>query len=188
MAKSAREIEQEFVATIEEKTGHTLASWLDIIGASGESKTNAIIKWLKTEHSLNHMQSSMLAGIYLNDGQLVHDYASLLKKLFVGKENQRPIYEAIVALIQANFSDAETIPTKTYVSFEAERGFATAKINKRNVRIGLDLGDLPFNDTVQKAKALGAMPRYSHMIEVTTSDQVNDNILPYLQMSYDRVH
>lgn len=188
MAKSAREIEQTFVATIAEKTGHTLTAWLDIIGASGETKTNAIIKWLKTEHSLNHMQSSMLAGIFRNDGQLVHDYATLFKKLFVGKESQRPLYDAFATLIQANFPNADMIPTKTYVSVEAERGFTTAKINKRNVRIGLDLGDIPFNDTAQKAKALGAMPRFTHMIEVTSLDQINDDMLTYIQLSYDRVH
>lgn len=188
MAKSAQELEQEFLASLEEKTGNDLLGWMEAIRASGQTKTTALTKWLKQEHGLNHLQATMLAGIYLNDGKPVYDYEVMFDKLFVGKEEQLSLYRELEGLIQSNMSNAKMIPTKTYISIDGERCFATAKINRQNIRVGLDLGDLPFGDYVQKAKGLGAMPRISHMVEVQETADINDALLGYLQQAYDRVH
>jgi len=188
MAKEAQQFEQEFIATAKEKTGHDLQGWLKIISASGNDKNNAIIKWLKAEHSLNHMQASILAGIFLNDGKPVHDYETLFARLFEGKEDQRPLYDAVTSRIQAQVSDVLFIPTKTYVSLENERVFGCVKINKTNLRVGLDLGDRPFDNTVQKATGLGAMPNIGHMIEITSEADIPADLTDYVQQAYDRAH
>jgi hypothetical protein len=188
MAKTAREFEIEFLETIVETTGDNLDGWMAIIKSSGLSKVNEIIKWLKQTHGLNHLQSNMLASIYLNDGKPVHDYEALFNKLISGKETQLPLYRAVETLIQAKMPQVQFVPTKTYVSLDGERCFGTIKINKTNIRIGLDLGDRAFGDYVQKAKSLGAMPRISHMIEIHKEQDVNEHVLKYLQQSFSHVH
>jgi hypothetical protein len=79
MAKDSQRLEQEFLATLQEKTGKDLAVWLAVIRQSGQDKPNAIIKWLKETHGLNHAQANFLAGIYLNDGKPVFDYKLMLR-------------------------------------------------------------------------------------------------------------
>jgi predicted transport protein len=188
MAQGAREIEQDFIATVQDKTGNTLDGWMAHLKTTGLTKTNDLIHYLKKEHSLNHLQSSMLAGIYLNDGKPVHDYDVLLAKLFEGNEAVRPLYDRLRDLIAAELPDSVVlIPTKAYVSIEGARVFACAKLNKKNIRVGLDL-DMPFDDVVVPARSLGAMPNISHMVEITDIAQVDDRLAGLLRQAYDRRH
>ena len=130
MAKQAREFEQEFLATLEATTGQTLSGWMDTIRESGETKTNAIIKWIKASYPLNHRQASMLAGIFLNDGKPFYDYEVMFARLFEGgKAAQQPLYDHLQQAIAGAVPQAEFIPTKTYISIEAERVFGLTLTN-----------------------------------------------------------
>lgn len=189
MAKDSMRLEQEFMATAREKTGHELAEWYAIIRAAGlEPKPNTILKWLKDEHKLNHLQANFLSGLYLNDGKPVFDHAVLFENLFADKQELLPLYRALETLIQSNLPEVELIPTKAYVSIEAARVFGCAVLAKKMMRVGLDLGDAPFDDYVQKAKSLGAMPNIQHMVEVQTPAEVNERLLGYVRQSYQQVH
>lgn len=188
MAKGSRELEQEFIASAREKTGKTVPEWMHVIGESQLDKPNAILNWLKAEHKLNHMQANFLSGIYLNNGQPVFDYEVLFQKLFVGKGQLLPLYRTLESAIQARLPEAEFIPTKTYVSIEGKRCFACATMTKQNIRVGLDLGDTPFDDYLQKARSLGAMPNLTHMIEVSESAQVDSSLVDHVVQAYERVH
>jgi len=184
MAKQARIIEQEFLANIVPQTGHNLATWMETIQASGATKTNAIIKWIKDNYPLNHRQASMLAGIYLNDGQPVHDYDILFNKLFEGAQQQKPLYESLMAQINMAIPKLEAIPTKTYISLENEHVIGCIKIGKSYLRLGLDLGDIPYDAPLQPAKGLGAMPNIAHMIQIETESDITDVVIKTVQKSY----
>jgi hypothetical protein len=188
MAKDSQRLEQEFIATAREKTGHEVPEWMTVIGATGLDKPNAILNWLKETHKLNHAQANFLAGIYLNGGQPVYDYEILFGKLFEGKAQLRPLYDALQSGVATRVPEAEFIPTKTYVSIEGKRCFACATLTKTNIRVGLDLGDTPLDDYVQKAKSLGAMPNLTHMVEIAEPSQVDDRLLAYVSQAYIRAH
>jgi hypothetical protein len=188
MAKTAQEYEQEFLATIQEATGHSLDEWMHLLGKTGLSKTKETTDHLKKDHGLNHHQATLLSGIFLNDGKPVYDYAAMTEKLFHGLDHQRPLFDSLSARITAALPQARITPTKTYFSLDGERCFGAIKVNKTNVRVGMDLGDLPFGDYVEKAKSLGTMPRISHMIEIKAEDQISDDLLSYLRQAYERVH
>lgn len=188
MAKGKQEIEQEFIATAKDKTGRDLDGWMTYLKTTNLAKTNEIIAHIKSEFKLNHMQASMLAGIYLNDGKPVHDYATLFAKLFENRDEVMPIYEQVLQVIQSALPDSVVlIPTKSYVSVEDERVFGCIKLNKTNVRVGLDL-DIPFDETVIEAKGLGAMPNISHMIELTSTDDINGRLGEHLLEAYNNRH
>ena len=188
MAKESERLERDFIATAREKTGKDLIEWMRVIGSSGESKPNAILNWLKQSHNLNHMQANFLSGIYLNDGKPVFDHKVLFAKLFEGKESLLSVYKPLEGAVQKQLPDALFIPTKAYVSIEAKRCFACATLTKNTIRVGLDLGDLPFDNTLQKARSLGAMPNLTHMVEITTPADVNDELIGYVQQAYNKAH
>ncbi|MCA0456747.1 MAG: DUF4287 domain-containing protein [Chloroflexi bacterium] len=188
MAKDSERLEREFISTAREKTGKDIPEWMQVISTSGESKPNAILSWLKENHKLNHMQANFLSGIYLNDGKPVYDQQMLFAKLFDGKEHLRATYNALQENTLAQLSDTLFIPTKAYVSIEAKRCFACATLTKHNIRVGLDLGDLPFDDYTQKAKSLGAMPNLTHMVEITAPAEVNDKLLSFVKQAYANAH
>lgn len=188
MAKDSQRLEQEFIAAAAEKTGKSVPEWMAVIGTSGLDKPSAILKWLKAEHQLNHMQANFLSGIYLNDGQPVFNYEILSAKLFEGKDQLQPVYQALESAVQARLPEAEFIPTKAYFSIEGKRCFACATLTRQNIRVGLDLGDLPFGDYVQKARSLGAMPNLTHMVEISEPGEVDERLLDYVQQAYERAH
>jgi hypothetical protein len=188
MAKDSQRLEQEFIATVRDKTGKELSEWMRIIQASSLDKPKAILKWLKEQHGLNHMQANFLSGIYLNDGQPVYDYEALFTKLFQDRGNLLPLYKALESAIQSKLPGAAFIPTKAYVSIEDKKCFACATLTKQSIRVGLDLGEQPFDDYVQKARSLGAMPNLTHMVEINSPAQVDERLLGYIEQAYKRNH
>ncbi|MGJ3239550.1 MAG: DUF5655 domain-containing protein [Anaerolineae bacterium] len=188
MAKQARIIEQEFLANIIEETGHSLEEWMALITESGETKTNAIIKWIKSNHALNHRQASMLAGIFLNAGKPVYDYEVMFGLLFEKRAHQRPLYDQLITQIQETLPEVEAIPTKSYVSLETDYVFGCIKITNSHLRLGLDLGDESYDGILQPAKGLGAMPNIGHMIELKSSDDLTDEVLIYVEQAYGLKH
>lgn len=188
MARDSQRLEQEFMETAREKTGKSLEEWMKVIRATGLDKPKAILDWLKQTHQLNHAQANFLSGIYLNDGKPVFDYEVLFANLFKDKAHLKPTYEALEKKAKGSLSDVDFIPTKSYVSIEGKKVFGCATLTKTNIRVGLDLGDEPFGDYVQKAKSLGAMPNVTHMIEITQPADVNDRLIGYFQKAYKRVH
>ncbi|MBK6390869.1 MAG: DUF4287 domain-containing protein [Saprospiraceae bacterium] len=189
MAKTSGEFEQEFIQSAKEKTGKSLEQWLPVVKASGLTKQMEITNWLKSSHELNHMQASLLAGLYLNHGMPVYqNESSLLDNQFIKSEQMRPLFEVVSRKIMSLFPDAQLIPKKTYLSFTATREFAAINIKPKEIRLGVDLGDQAFDDTLQKSKLTGPMPRISHMVVLTDIGQFDKKVISYLQASFDRSH
>ena len=189
MAKTSGEFEQEFIQSAKEKTGKSLEQWLPVVKASGLTKQMEITNWLKSSHELNHMQASLLAGLYLNHGMPVYqNESSLLDNQFIKSEQMRPLFEVVSRKIMSLFPDAQLIQKKTYLSFTATREFAAINIKPKEIRLGVDLGDQAFDDTLQKSKLTGPMPRISHMVVLTDIGQFDKKVISYLQASFDRSH
>ncbi len=69
-----------------------------------------------------------------------------------------------------------------------KREFAAVNIKPMELRIGLDLGDRPFDGNIEKAKLTGPMPRISHMVVLTEQHQLNDALADLLRASHARCH
>jgi hypothetical protein len=61
-------------------------------------------------------------------------------------------------------------------------------IKKAELRIGLDLGDRPFDEKVEKAKLTGPMPRISHMVVATDESRFDTELAELLKLSHARCH
>ncbi|MBP6185524.1 MAG: DUF4287 domain-containing protein [Saprospiraceae bacterium] len=189
MAKTSGEFETEFIQTAKEKTGRSLEEWLNLTKTSGLKKQNEILDWLKKEYGLNHMQAQFVAGIYLNNGNPVFaDEKALLDNQFIKCLEMRPLFDAIAEKIISSFHGTQLIAKKTYLSFTASREFAAINAKPKEIRLGLDLGELPFNDRVQKTKLAGPMPRISHMVVLTDINQMDHALIQLIELSYNRTH
>lgn len=187
--KTSGEFESEFMAGLQAATGKDLSEWLKVVEGFKNKKRNEVIAWLKSEHKFNHMQASLLAGIHANGGKPV--YAStddLLENQFAKAADMRSLYDAFVGFVAKNFPDATFLPKKTYVSVLENREFGAVNIKPKELRIGLDLGDRPFDEKVEKAKLTGPMPRISHMIVVTDANQFDGEMVELLRRSHGRCH
>jgi len=187
--KTSGEFEKEFMDGVKGETEKDLAAWLKIVDGFGSKKQNEVIAWLKAEHKFNHLQASLLAGIHANGGKPV--YAStdgLLDAQFGKNEDMRPLYDEFVAFISKNFPNASFLPKKTYVSVLENREFGAVNIKKGELRVGLDLGDLPFDEKVEKAKLTGPMPRISHMVVATDASRFDFDLVDLLKQSHARCH
>ena len=187
--KTSGEIEKEFIDNLEESTGRNLSEWMKLTASSGLTKRNDIIKWLKEKNGFGHMNASLLAGIHLNSGKPVYgSTADLLDNQFAKALDMRSLYECFTAFAGKHFPNSTVLPKKTYVSILEKREFAAINIKPKELRIGLDLGDRAFDETLTKSKLSGPMPRISHMLVITSEDQLNNALVELLKLSHQRCH
>lgn len=188
MAKTSGELETEFIETAKEKTGRSLQEWLTLAKTSNLQKQNDLRDWLKG-HALNHMQAMFVARIYLNDGQVVYaNEDALLEAQFEKCAGMRPLFESVSDWLLTEFPGTQLIPKKTYLSFTATREFAAINAKPKELRLGLDLGDEPFTDLIQKSKMTGPMPRISHMLILNDFNQLDEKAKQFVQTSFNRTH
>lgn len=189
MAKTSGELETEFIETAKEKTGKTLQEWLSLVESSRILKQNDILEWLKKGHGLNHMQAQFVAGIFLNSGNPVYgNENALLENQFVKCPDMRSLFDTVSEGIISQFQGTQLIPKKTYLSFTSVREFAAINVKPKEIRLGLDLGEEPFTEIVQKSKLTGPMPRISHMIILTNIKQFDSMTKQLIEQSYNRTH
>lgn len=187
--KTSGEFEKEFMDGLKSSTGKDLAGWMKAIDEFGSKKRNEVIAWLKSEHGFGHMNASLLAGIHANGGKPVYQSTdNLLDAQFAKAADMKPLYDSFIDFVKKNFPNATALPKKTYVSILVNREFAAINVKPKELRIGLDLGDRPFDDKIQKAKLSGPMPRISHMFVLTDSKQLDKSIVEALKESYSRCH
>lgn len=171
------------------ETGKDLAAWMKILDGFGTKKRNEVISRLKTDHGFGHMNASLLAGIHANGGKPVYqDTGDLLENQFAKAGGMRPLYDDLIAFVTKHFADATVLPKKTYVSILENREFAAVNIKPRELRLGFDLGERPFDEVVEKAKLSGPMPRISHMLVLTDSKQLDSSVVELLRESRSRCH
>ena len=187
--KTSGEIEKEFIDNLKTQSGKSVPEWMKQLSASGITKRNDLIKWLKEKDGFGHMNASLLAGIYLNKGKPVYGNTDeLLANQFAKAAEMRPLYESFIEFVKKHFGNSSVLPKKTYVSILEKREFAAINIKPKEVRIGFDLGDRPFDDMVSKSKLSGPMPRISHMLVLTDKAQLNGELIELLKSSYQRSH
>jgi len=187
--KTSGEIEQAFIENLKNTTGNGLKEWMAKIAAFGSGKRNDILKRLKDANGFGHMNASLLAGIYLNGGKPVYGNTDdLLENQFSKAEAMRPLFESFIAFVKEHLPNSTVLPKKTYVSVLEKREFAAINIKPKELRIGFDLGDRAFDESVGKSKLSGPMPRISHMLVITEKGQLDDDLVGLLRASHRRCH
>jgi hypothetical protein len=169
--------------TLEEKTGRSLAEWQATVRGLGLQKHGEILKALKTDHGLSHGYANMLALLATGYGTSTED--ELLSGLFAGSRGGlRPIYDRVEQVITGFGDDVEVLPKKSMVGFKRKRQFVCfMPASASRVDLGITMKDEAPADPRIKATPGGMT---SHVVPITSADQVDDDVVSWLRLAYDR--
>lgn len=169
--------------TLEAKTGRTLAEWQAIVRGLGVTKHGEILKALKQDHGLSHGYANMLALLATGYGTSSED--ELLTGLFEGpRAGLRPMYDRVAAVIAGFGDDVEVLPKKTMVGFKRKRQFACfMPASATRVDLGITMKEDAPPDSRIKATPGGMA---SHVVPITSADQIDDDVVRWLRVAYDR--
>jgi hypothetical protein len=106
---------------------------------------------------------------------------AVLEKLVAAAKGYRPLYHHLEAQIRRAIPSAVIGTHERYVAIGAPLEFAAVTLHPTEVRLGLALGDHPFDAQVQQAKMRGPGPTITHMVVLTDARQVNDALLALLK-------
>jgi len=165
-----------------EKTGRTMPQWFEVVASSGLTKHSDILNWLKTEHGISHGFANGIALQYRNRDRS-SDETDLLDDQYAGaKAVLRPIYDRLVAEARALGADVEVAPKKTGVSLRRARQFALIEVpSAKRIQLGLQLKGEPPTERLLPGNAM-----CSHKVNLATADEVDDELLGWLRLAYDR--
>ncbi len=189
MVKSSQIIESEFLANLSKESGKTLESWMKIIKDSGFKNRNEILDWLKSMYDFGHVNASLLAGVYMNNGNPVYqNETGLLTDQFVKKEHLKPLYGHLMQTVLEKIPETHIEIKKTYTSLNAKREFAAIGIKSKEIRLAMDLNGEPDGVLFHKTTGIGCMPRISHMVKIVGESQINNDLINNLKTAYERLN
>jgi hypothetical protein len=213
MARDEEE-EREFLAELKARSGHNLAEWMAAITAQGFTDKNHVIDWLRAQ-GFPFARASWLERIHNNGGRpiyLAHAKrseacgpsanaapratdppapsprgAAQLELLLAAGKGYRPLYQLLEAAILKALPDVVITAKPTYIALGNRREFAAIALNASELRLGLALGDRPFDARLQKPRLKGVGWAISHMLVLTDARQVNEELLGLIREASERV-
>lgn len=116
------------------------------------------------------------------------DAAAALEKLIATAKGYRPLYQMLESAIRGTIHNLNLTPRPGYISLGAPAEFAAVTLHATEVRLGLDLGERPFDALLQKSKLKGPGPAISHMAVLTDARQVNSELMKLVEIANGRVN
>ena len=165
---------------LQEKTGHTMPEWIEVVGTTGLTGHTDILNWLKTEHGLTHGFANGIAQAFRNRDA---PDADLVEEQYSGaKAGLRPIYDRLVAAATSLGEDVEVVPKKTGVSLRRSKQFALIEpVSAKRIQLGIQLKGEPTTERLLVGNAM-----CSHKVSITSVDEVDPELLGWLRAAYDR--
>ena len=114
--------------------------------------------------------------------------AAAFEKLVAAAKGYRPLYHLLEGEMRKAVASLAIAPRTGYLSIGAPAEFAALTLHASELRLGLDLGDRPFDPLLQKAKLKGPGSAITHMVVLTDARQVNDELLAAIRAANSRVN
>lgn len=174
---------QTMIANLEKNTGKSLDQWIELVQAQNFSKHKETIDWLKNSHGLTYGFANLIAHKSKgSDAGSSHDQKELIQKQYQGKEHLKGIYDYLIAKIEAMGDDVEIAPKISYVSLRRKKQFAILNpATKSRFEIGLNLKGTEPTDRLLAEKPHAMC---SHKIQLTDLDQIDEEVLGWIQLAY----
>ena len=140
---------------------------------------------MKEKHGLTHGFANLIALKARNaDAGSAESQDDLIANQYKGKEHFKPIYDKLISEIQSYGTDIEISPKNTYVSLRRKKQFAILNpATKKRYEIGVILkGQEP------KGKLEAEKPNAtcSHKINITDIAEIDNEILEWIKMAYNK--
>ncbi len=175
---------QSMLRNLEEKTGNPLKHWLGVVKKSGIDKHGAIVKMLKSDHSMTHGYANLVAHKALQSSAGSAGEEDLVEAQYAAKETLRPVYDRIVEAVQGFGGDVELAPKKAYVSLRRAKQFGLVQPStKTRVDVGIQLKGIEPGERLEASGSFNAM--VSHRVRISDAAEVDDELIGWLQAAYD---
>ena len=173
---------QTMIANLEADSGKPLSWWLDVVDQSGLAKHGEKVAYLKSKHGLGHGYANAVVALAKQRSEGVAGSDDLVEAQYRGKEQLRPIHDAIIAAVTDFGDDVEVAPKKSSVSLRRSKQFGLIEpATKTRVDIGINLkGDEP----TERLLAAGGM--CTHKVRVSDVAEVDDELIGWLREAYER--
>lgn len=182
MGMAPEEMMESMRAGLLKKTGQPLEHWVGIVQASGLEKFGEQVKMLKGEYGLGHGHANMVCQAA--KGRFDADADDMLAGQYKGKDNLRPIYDALETYAKSLGKDVEVSPKKTSVAFRRSKNFAVVTpATKTRIDLGVNLKGEPGTIRMAEEKP-GSM--CTHKIRLQTADEVDDEVRHWLKAAYNK--
>jgi len=172
------------LANIVEASGRSVAEWTELVRGTGLEKHGQIVSMLKADHGMTHgnanhlsftVREAMAGGPALADDLFTAQYEGK-------KEGLLPIHDAVAAIADGLGTDIERVVQKTGVSYRRAKQFLLIQApSAKRVQLGLNLGDAETPDRIKDTTGM-----CSHRVDVTSVDEVDDDLARWITESYDR--
>ena len=170
------------LANLEADSGKPVAWWLDQVDQSGLTKHGEKVAFLKSEHGLGHGYANTLVHLATQRAEGGAGEADLVAAQYQGKEQLRPIYDAVVAAVQDFGDDVEVAARKTSVSLRRSKQFGLIEpATKSRVDIGINLRG---EEATDRLLSDGGM--CTHKVRVSDVAEVDDELVGWLRAAYAR--
>ena len=186
---------QKWIGELKQKTGRSLDEWMKYLKKNGPRDEKERRAWLKTEHGLGTNTAWWLAERAEGKGEEVGDPDEYLKaaegyveKMFAGsKAGLKPIYDALLNLGLNTGKEAQACPCQTIVPLYRNHVFAQIKPTTRTrIDMGFALGDMKPKGRLIDTGGFAKKDRITHRIEITSLEDIDDDVRHWLQVAYDR--
>lgn len=174
---------ETMIANLPDRTGRSLAEWLDVLAPLGLERHSEILACLKGEHGMSHGYANLVSILYRESLTGKLNETGLVDAQYQGaKAALRPIYDAIVIAVSGIGADVEIAPKKGSVSLRRSKQFALiTPATRTRIDLGLNLkGESPAG----RLEASSGM--CTHKIAITRVDEVDDEVVRYLRMAYEQ--
>ena len=167
-----------------ERTGAGVETWNQRIKEVGFTDEQALRAWLTAQGVTGYAQSLLVMERFGYPDFLVASADELIEGQYADRPQLRPIFDAIIDAA-AGLGDVIIQTRKTYVSLVSpRRTFARVlPATKQRVDLGLRLERQQPGGRLQPSKIHETMPL---QISLTTLDEVDSEVLDWLQQAYDQ--
>ncbi len=185
MAKSPEEMAASMIANLKEKTGKTLDAWCKISKATKLSKHGELVKFLKSEHGITHGYANLIAHQTFKSAAADTAPDDLIAAQYSGKKaGLKPIYDALIDVVNSLGSEIEIAPKKAYASIRRNKQFAIFQPSTATrLDVGIKLKGVDPKGRLESSGSFNAM--VTHRVRLESIDGVDAELIEWLQQAYD---
>jgi hypothetical protein len=185
---------QKWVATLKEKSGHSLEEWLKLVKKSGLSTEKERREWLKKAHGLGTNSAWWIAERAEGKGSETDNPEAYLSaaenyvdEMYSGaKARLRPIYDALLKLGLGLAKDVKASPCQTIVPLYRNHVFAQIKpTTQTRIDLGFALGARKAEGRLIDTGGYAKKDRITHRIPISAMAEIDDEVKKWLRVAYE---
>ncbi|MDF2442375.1 MAG: hypothetical protein JWR01_578 [Subtercola sp.] len=180
---------QAYIDTIREKTGKGPDDFVAEARAKGLldplAKTSVIQAWLADEYGLGPGHGMAIFSVLRDSLAPRPSGDERLEKVFAGaKAHWRPVFDALVARLEASGAETSTAATDTYVSLlRGSKKFAVAQFTATRFDLGLKLKSEEPGGRFEASGSWNSM--VTLRVRLASAAELDDEVFGALRRAYD---